>query len=62
MTVTRVVLPPAPVVLAPGDRVVFLAGSIEMGAAEDWQTRLVASLDGVVALNPRRAAWDSSWR
>ena len=41
----------------------FLAGSIEMGAAEDWQARLVAALpDHVVALNPRRLDWDASWR
>ncbi|MCL2584484.1 MAG: nucleoside 2-deoxyribosyltransferase domain-containing protein [Streptosporangiales bacterium] len=36
---------------------VFLAGSIEMGTAEDWQTRVVAELsgaEGVVILNPRR--------
>lgn len=44
---------------------VFLAGSIEMGAAEDWQARLVselADLPNLVLLNPRREAWDASWR
>lgn len=43
---------------------VFLAGSIEMGAAEDWQTRITEALkdeEGTI-LNPRRADWDSSWR
>ncbi len=42
---------------------VFLAGSIEMGRAVDWQAEVieaVADLDGVL-LNPRRADWDSSW-
>ena len=42
---------------------IFLAGSIEMGAAEDWQERVardLADLD-VVILNPRRAAWDPTW-
>ncbi len=41
----------------------FLAGSIEMGAAEDWQARAargLADLD-VVLFNPRRDDWDSSW-
>lgn len=55
--------PPATWSVPPGTRTVFLAGSIEMGVAEDWQQRLIASLgQDVVALNPRRAAWDSSWR
>ena len=42
----------------------FLAGSIEMGAAENWQDRLAKSLsdmDDLVILNPRRDDWDSSW-
>lgn len=43
---------------------VFLAGSIEMGVAEDWQARLATALVDVdaVALNPRRDEWDASWR
>lgn len=44
---------------------VFLAGSIEMGQAEDWQTKLSESLsdlsDDLVLMNPRRKEWDSSW-
>jgi len=42
---------------------VFLCGSIEMGAAENWQTRLVQMLDDTrgTLLNPRRDDWDSSW-
>lgn len=42
---------------------VFLAGSIEMGAAEDWQVRIeneVSDLE-VTLFNPRRDDWDSSW-
>jgi len=43
----------------------FLAGSIDMGSAEDWQEHLSdfiskRSMD-VEILNPRRADWDSSW-
>jgi hypothetical protein len=41
----------------------FLAGSIEMGAAEEWQARLSAMLldtSGTI-LNPRRDDWDASW-
>jgi hypothetical protein len=43
---------------------VFLAGSIEMGKAEDWQTRLTKALEDidVTILNPRRDDWDSSWK
>ena len=43
--------------------IIFLAGSIDMGKAEDWQSSLcqeLAELD-VMFLNPRRRAWDSSW-
>ncbi len=43
---------------------VFLAGSIEMGAAENWRTETINQLKSldVVVLNPRRDDWDSSWR
>ncbi len=42
---------------------IFLAGSIEMGQAEDWQTSLENSLQdqNCVILNPRREEWDASW-
>ena len=42
---------------------IFLAGSIEMGKAEDWQTRVTNALSDLncVILNPRRDDWDSSW-
>lgn len=42
---------------------VFLAGSIEMGKAENWQTRLMAALEALpgTVLNPRRDDWDASW-
>lgn len=42
---------------------VFLAGSIEMGKAFDWQTDITLALDeyqGTI-LNPRRSDWDSTW-
>ena len=42
---------------------IFLAGSIEMGLAEDWQSKIEKELDGldVTIYNPRRDSWDSSW-
>ena len=42
---------------------IFLAGSIEMGAAEDWQVRIEKFLEdqNVTIYNPRRDDWDSSW-
>jgi hypothetical protein len=42
---------------------IFLAGSIEMGLAEDWQSMIEKELDGhnVTIYNPRRDSWDSSW-
>lgn len=43
---------------------IFLGGSIEMGAAENWQDRLCnhfSNNDDLIFLNPRRDDWDSSW-
>ena len=45
---------------------VFLAGSIEMGKSIDWQMTLADSLRAAaipcIVLNPRRDAWDASWK
>ncbi len=43
---------------------VFLAGSIEMGNAEDWQKMIIKELSDypIQFLNPRRDDWDSSWK
>jgi hypothetical protein len=42
---------------------VFLAGSIEMGKAVEWQTLIEKEFEGsgINTLNPRRDDWDSSW-
>jgi hypothetical protein len=42
---------------------IFLAGSIEMGAAKDWQEELGKWLlwQKYNVFNPRRKDWDSSW-
>jgi hypothetical protein len=42
---------------------VFLAGSIESGRAENWQTVLEQQLSGmeIIIFNPRRDKWDSAW-
>jgi hypothetical protein len=44
---------------------VFLAGSIEMGVAEDWQTIVSNKMEElempITIFNPRRDSWDSSW-
>lgn len=42
----------------------FLAGSIEMGTAEQWQRWVIDNLhdvDGVI-FNPRRVDWNASWK
>jgi len=43
--------------------IVFLAGTIEMGNSEDWQTQVASALanEEVTICNPRRDDWDSSW-
>ena len=43
---------------------VFLAGSIEMGNAEDWQAmipKLFKEYRNLTFFNPRRDDWDNSW-
>lgn len=42
---------------------IFLAGSIEMGLAENWQSRVVQDLkdEMVLLFNPRRDDWDATW-
>lgn len=59
----KVIKAPGLIMLKPFEPTVFLAGSIEMGKAENWQQRVEQELsecDGVI-LNPRRDDWDSSW-
>lgn len=43
---------------------VFLAGSIEMGMAANWQDEFISKFEGhirLVLFNPRRDHWDRSW-
>ena len=42
---------------------IFLAGAIDQGKAEDWQTKVARALDDldILILNPRRDDWDASW-
>lgn len=48
-----------------GFKSVFLAGSIEMNKAEEWQDAITKSLlkefNKLIIFNPRRDDWDSSW-
>lgn len=59
----RVLKPPASLDSVDRPRTVFLAGSIEMGKAEDWQSYIAQSLQdtNAIILNPRRDDWDSTW-
>jgi hypothetical protein len=61
----NVIKPPSEIVIPKGNKSVFLAGSIEMGVAIDWQTQIINSFndeDNITFLNPRRNDWDSSWK
>ena len=46
-----------------GNKTIFLAGSISMGKAVDWQSEVAEALCGYsyTLFNPRRDDWDSSW-
>lgn len=46
------------------NHMVFLAGSIELDKATNWQVELSSELEKIpnlTILNPRRSIWDSSW-
>lgn len=61
----QMIKPPYPLSAATGKFTVFLAGSIEMGVAENWQETLEHELMDEAELcifNPRRDDWDSSWK
>ena len=59
----RIIKPPQQYRLAENEKTIFLAGSIEMGKAEDWQSVVQEELKNIdcTILNPRRDDWDSSW-
>ena len=59
-----VITPPTPLPDAIDAPKVFLAGSIEMDTAENWQSKISDALreTDVVLFNPRRSNWDSSWK
>jgi hypothetical protein len=62
----KIIKPPESIVKyqAKGSRLIFLAGSIEMGLAENWQEKVEAyfePFDDITILNPRRDDWDDSW-
>jgi len=44
--------------------VIFLAGSIEMGEAEDWQKKITTNFERFqgTLLNPRREHWEPHWK
>jgi hypothetical protein len=60
LQMAEIIKPPSPI---PDGFSVFLAGSIELGSAGNWQTFVEQELSGIdiVILNPRRDNWDSSW-
>lgn len=59
-----ILTPPSQLTEVPtGYKTIFLAGSIEMGKAEDWQKKIIESVSdfSVVLFNPRRENWDPNW-
>lgn len=61
----NVIYPPSLITIEKGSPAVFLAGSIEMGVAEEWQQGIIdcplINRLPVTILNPRRKDWDSTW-
>lgn len=61
---SQTVTSPEPIPASDTRPKVFLAGSIEMGKAGDWQQQVQQALadEDVLMLNPRRADWNPAWR
>ncbi len=59
----HVIKPPQRLDLQDYGKAVFLAGSIEMGTAENWQDQVAQALtnEDLTLLNPRRDVWDPTW-
>lgn len=59
----RLFKPPQPIPHQPGERSLFLAGSIEMGRAINWQAEVENALQAlnILIFNPRRDDWDETW-
>jgi hypothetical protein len=60
----QIIKPPKSYIKSKNQFSVFLAGSIEMGIAENWQAFIEKELSvfkDLIILNPRRDDWDSSW-
>jgi len=57
-----IIYPPNPI--SKKGKSIFLAGSIEMGNAENWQEYLIKNIDhsNLLIFNPRRKDWDNSWK
>ncbi len=56
--------PPQKIQLSQNQKSIFLAGSIDMGNAVDWQQEIIAHFkenEALCFLNPRRKDWDRSW-
>ena len=54
---------PNKVIKVEGNISIFLAGSIELGNAVEWQQALINEFkdSNITFLNPRRNDWDSTW-
>jgi hypothetical protein len=61
----QIIKPNSELQISFGQISIFLAGSIEMGKAEDWQKVLTSKLEALgkdlTVFNPRRDDWDSTW-
>lgn len=61
----KVIKPPQKITVLDlgGVDTIFLAGSIEMGKAVNWQDKVIELLSDTdcIIFNPRRDDWDSSW-
>ncbi|HLD21954.1 MAG TPA: nucleoside 2-deoxyribosyltransferase domain-containing protein [Patescibacteria group bacterium] len=59
-----VLYPPTPIPKKQNTPIIYIAGSIEGGIAEEWQSVVEHAFENknVVLLNPRRKEWDNTWK
>lgn len=62
----KIIKAPGSLIVPTGNVSIFLAGTIDMGNSDDWQTRvsdlLLAKSNNLTIFNPRRVDWDNSWK
>lgn len=64
MSQSTIIKPPKQLPLSDNRLKIFLAGTIDMGYSEDWQSNIEKELseENIIIFNPRRDFWNQNWK